>query len=80
MISKKGDFDQVLSVEIEGHQFADDDLRRSIRVQIDGKANTASERLAEGETISASAQVSDKKLAIQVQPRMEFYMSERDLT
>jgi len=80
LITKKGDFDQVLSVEIKGHQFVDDDLRRGIRVQIDGKANAASERLAEGKPISASAQVSNTKLAIEVQPRVEIYMSERDLT
>jgi hypothetical protein len=79
LITKKGDFDQVLSVEIKGHQFADDELRRGIRVQIDGKANAASEKLAEGKTVSASAQVSNKKIAIEVQPRVEVYMSERDL-
>ena len=80
VITKKGDFDQVLSVDITGHQFIDDDLRQSIRVQIDGKANAASERLAEGKMISASAQVSNKKLAFEVQPRGEIYMSQRDLT
>jgi len=80
VITKQGDFDQLLSVDIKGHQFVDDDLQRSIRVHIDGKANAASDRLAEGKTISASAQVSNKKLAFEVQPRVEIYMSERDLT
>ena len=36
--------------------------------------------LAEGKPVSASAQVSNKKLAVEVQPRVEIYMSERDLT
>ena len=44
-----------------------------------GKANTASEKLVEGKTVTGTAQISDKKVAIEVEPRVEFYMSERDL-
>jgi hypothetical protein len=80
LITRKGDFDQVVSAEIKGHQFLDDELRHGIRVQFGGKANTSSERLVEKKAVSGSAQVSDRKLSIEVQPRLEFYMSERDLT
>ena len=80
LITRRGDFDQVVSAEIKGHQFLDDELRRGIRVQFSGKANASSQRLAEGKTVSGSAQVSDKKFAIEVKPGVEFYMSERDLT
>jgi hypothetical protein len=80
LITRKGDFDQVVSAEIKGHQFLDDDLRRGIRVQFSGKANASSQKLAEGKTVSGSAQVADKKFAIEVKPGVEFYMSERDLT
>lgn len=80
LITRRGDFDQVVSAEIKGHQFPDDELRRGIRVQFSGKANESSQRLAEGKTVSGSAQVSDKKFAIDVKPSVEFYMSERDLT
>ena len=80
LITRRGDFDQVVSAEIKGHQFPGDELRRGIRVQFSGKANESSQRLAEGKTVSGSAQVSDKKFAIDVKPGVEFYMSERDLT
>ena len=76
----RGDFDQVVSAAIKGHQFSDDELRKGIRVQFTGKANDRSQRLAKGETVSGSARVSDKKFAIEVKPQVEFYMSERDLT
>jgi hypothetical protein len=80
VITRKGDFDQVVSAEIKGHQFLDDELRRGIRVQFSDKANASAQRLAEGKTASGSARVSDKTFAIEVLPRVEFYMSERDLT
>ena len=80
LITKKGDFDQVVSAEIKGHQFTNDELQRGIRVQFSGQANTAAQKLVKGKVVSGSARVSDKDLAIEVTPRVEFYMSERDLT
>ena len=80
VLTRRGDFDQVVSAEIKGHQFLDDELRRGIRVQFSGKANAFSQRLAEGKTVSGSAQILDKKFAIEVKPHLEFYMSKRDLT
>jgi len=79
LITKKGDFDQVVSANIKGHEFADDELRQGIRVQFSG-ANSFSQRLAEGKTVFGNAQVSGNKLAIEVTPDVEFYMSKRDLT
>ena len=79
LITKRGDFDHVVSADVKGHEFLDDELRRGIRVQFSGKANVSSERLVEGKTASGSAQVSDKKVALEVKPLVEFYMSERDL-
>ena len=78
-ISRKGDFDQVVSAEIKGHHFLDAELRRGIQVQFNGKANTSAQKLAKGQPVSGSARVSNKDIAIEVEPRMEFYMSERDL-
>jgi hypothetical protein len=79
-ISRRGDFDQVVSAAIKGHQFSDDQLRKSVAVQFTGKADTAEQRLAKGTKASGSARVSDKSVAIEVEPLVEFYMSERDLT
>jgi len=78
-ITRRGDFDQVLSVDVKGHQFLDDDLRHGVRVQFSGKANTSAQRLAEGKAVPGSARIGDKTVAIQVTPVVELYMSERDL-
>jgi hypothetical protein len=80
VITRKGDFDQVVSAQIKGHRFLDDELRHGIRVQFSGKANTSSQKLAEGKTVSGTAHIADKKVAIEIEPSVEFYMSERDLT
>jgi hypothetical protein len=80
LITKKGDFDQVVSANVKGRQFLGDELRHGVRVQFGGKANTASEKLVEGKSITGTAQISDKKVAIEVEPQVEFYMSERDLS
>jgi hypothetical protein len=78
-ISRKGDFDQVVSAAIKGHKFSDDELRKGIPVQFTGKADASKQRLAKGATVSGTARVSDKSVAVEVEPQVEFYMSERDL-
>ncbi len=78
-ISRRGDFDQVVSAEIKGHQFLDAELQHGIRIRFGGKANTVAQRLAEGKPVSGSARVSNKDVAVEVKPTREFYMSERDL-
>ena len=80
LITRQGDFDQIVSADVTGHQFVEDDLRHGVRVQFSGKANTAAQRLAEGKSVSGTARVADRQVAIEVKPRVEFYMSERDLT
>ena len=79
-ISRRGDFDQVISAAITGHQFSDDELRKGIPVQFTGKADTSEQRLAKGARIPGTARVSDKSVAVEVEPQVELYMSERDLT
>ena len=78
-ISRKGDFDQVVSAAVKGRQFSDEELRHGIPVQFGGKPNTAAGRLAKGQAVSGSARVSGKDVPIEVQPLAELYMSERDL-
>ncbi len=79
LITRKGDFDQVVSATVNGHHFRDDELRHGVRVQFAGKANKASEKLVEGKRITGSAQISGKKIAFEIEPQVELYMSERDL-
>ena len=79
LLTKKGDFDQVVSAEVSGHQFLDEELRHGVRVQFGGRANDVAQRLVEGNKVSASAQVADKKVPLEIKPIREFYKSERDL-
>ena len=79
-ISPRGDFDQVISAAITGHQFSDDELRKGLPVQFTGKSDTSEQRFAKGARIPGTAGVSDKSVAVEVEPQVELYMSERDLT
>ncbi|MEP7305144.1 MAG: hypothetical protein ABJA98_06470 [Acidobacteriota bacterium] len=79
LITKRGDFDHVLSANVKGHEFPDEELRRGVRIQFGGKANRSSERLVEGKAAPGTAKVLDKKVVVELKPLVEFYMSERDL-
>ncbi|WP_157899465.1 hypothetical protein [Luteitalea pratensis] len=79
LLTRKGDFDQVVSAEIRGRQFTDDELRHGVTVRFTGKANTVASRLVEGKAVSGTANVANAKVAVEVVPTREFYMSERDL-
>jgi hypothetical protein len=79
LITKPGDFDQIVSARVTGHQFQDDELRRGVRVQFTGIPNSATQRLTKGKTVSGSALIFDKKVPITVEPRLEFYLMEREL-
>lgn len=79
LITRKGDFDQVLSVTVKGHAFRDDELRHGVRVRFAGKPNTVSEKLVAGKRVTGTAQISDKRVTIEIEPQAELYMSERDL-
>jgi len=79
VLTKHGDFDQVMSAEIRGHQFLDEELRHGIRVQFPAQRNEFAQRFVKGKAVSGTAQLAEKKFAIDVVPKVEFYMSRRDL-
>ena len=81
-ISKPPDFDQVLSVKLAGRNFTDEELSRSLRVEIPGRANTALKRLKEGQQVSGA--ILDRRAArtptgLRVQVGTEFYFEEGEL-
>ena len=57
MISQPPDFDQVLSVQVGNHHFADEDLRQGVRVVFPGRANTITNKIKEGEQLLGKAQL-----------------------
>ena len=60
-ISQPPDFDQVLSVKVDGHSFTDAELGKGIEVTIPGKPNQASERVKEAQQVTGLVQVTDSR-------------------
>ncbi len=83
LITKPPDFDQVLSVQVSGHEFNDQQLRRGIQIAFPGRANSLSERIREGEQVTAQAHLAGgdgpETVEIQVEARTEFYFEEGEL-
>jgi hypothetical protein len=48
-------------------------------VQFTGKSDTSEQRLAKGARAHGTARGSDRSVAVEVEPQVELYMSERDL-
>jgi len=79
VITTPPDFDQILSVNVTGHAFGDDVLRRGVRVQMPGSVNSPAQRLKPGNTAAATARVSDKDVAFTINPGAELYFMKREL-
>ncbi|MEO7271956.1 MAG: hypothetical protein ABIX28_06530 [Vicinamibacterales bacterium] len=80
LITRQSDFDQIVSADVTGRQFTDDELRHGVRVRFSDRVNVVAQRLKEGKAVSGSARIADRQAVLQVTPRVEFYFSERDLT
>ena len=78
-ISKPPDFDQVLSVKIDGHRFTDAELSKGIEVTIPGKPNQAKERVKEAQQVPGLAQMADKPLKFNLKAEKEIYFEEGEL-
>jgi hypothetical protein len=79
LITRPPDFDQIVSAKVTGHQFTADQLRRGIRVQLGGNARSSAERFQPGKVVSATAEVSGKKMTLNVEAKAELYFMEREL-
>jgi hypothetical protein len=75
-IVKPPDFDQILSVTVDGLKLTDDELGSSIRISIPSKKNSPAGRLKEGE--QAQAQIADGR-KLTVRGVREFYFEEGEL-
>jgi hypothetical protein len=75
------DFDQIISVKIDGHQFTDQELSSGVEVVFADRANTATARLKEKEKSRAQGHVTGAHqfLNLNVEGLIEFYMEEGDL-
>jgi len=85
VITGPPDFDQVLSVRVDGHQFTDDELRRGLLVTFPGRENSAGRRLKEQEEATGQVQIpvqrSDGPRSVEVplEAGTQFYFETDDL-
>ena len=79
-ISQPPDFDQVLSVTVDGHSFTNAELSKGIEVTIPDKGNHASERVKEAQQVTGVTQTADASaLTISLKVDKEIYFEEGEL-
>ena len=79
LISKPPDFDQLVAVEVDGHQFSDEDLAQGVVLSIPNRPDEPDNRLQEGQHASGAARVDGKDVPIEVTVRTELYFETNDL-
>jgi hypothetical protein len=80
LIARPPDFDQLMSVAIEGRDFSDEELRHGVPVTVPDRANRHEKRLKDGEQgVAAIARVNGSGEEIQLQAVSELYLESNDL-
>ena len=84
LITKKPDFDQILSVKVLSHEFTDEELSQGVLVAFPGRANSKSDRIGENEQVSGEIQVigecGSETLEVQIEAVKEFYFEAEELS
>ncbi|MDQ3660550.1 MAG: hypothetical protein M3454_05725 [Actinomycetota bacterium] len=83
-ITRPPDFDQILSVNVSGHRFTEDELSREhsgVLITIPGRSNTLLDRIKPGEKVSGRGHVvgAHQFLDLQVEVLAELYFEEGEL-
>lgn len=79
-INKPPDFDQVLSVKVDGHSFTDAELGKGIEITIQGKPNQASDRVKVAQQVTGVMQTADAQtLKFNLKADKEIYFEEGEL-
>lgn len=83
VITRPPDFDQLLSVTVNGPSLAADDLRRGIRITVPSRTNTPSSRIKTGERVTGLAQPGEahapQPIELELQAGTEWYFEEGEL-
>ena len=85
VITRPPDFDQVLGVQVEDHQFTDDELRQGLLVTFPGRENSVDNKIQEQEQVTGQVQVPAQRpdgphsLAVQLKAGTQFYFETDDL-
>jgi hypothetical protein len=79
-ISQPPDFDQILSVKVDGHSFTDAELGKGVEVTILDKSNHAIERVKETQQVTGLTQTADARtLKFNLKGDKEIYFEEGEL-
>lgn len=80
-LSKAPDFDQIVSVKVDGHAFRRAELLRGVTVTVVGRDNQVAGRLKEGETAVGQGQVTgaSELFDLRVRAKRELYFEEGEL-
>jgi hypothetical protein len=80
-ITEPPDFDQILSVKVDGDRLTDEELDRGVEVVIPDRDNLSPERIKENETVSGRGHVTGAHqfLDLRIQANVEFYFEEGEL-
>jgi hypothetical protein len=85
VITPPRDFDQVLGVQVEDHQFTDDELRQGLLVTFPGRGNSVDNKIQEQEQVTGQIQIPAQRpegphsLAVQLKAGTQFYFETDDL-
>jgi hypothetical protein len=80
-LSKAPDFDQIVSVEVDGRAFTRAELLRGVTVTVAGRDNQVAGRIKEGETAGCQGQVTgaSELFDLRVRAKRELYFEEGEL-
>jgi hypothetical protein len=80
-ITQPPDFDQLIGVDIQGHDFSPDELKRGVLIAIEDRENAPARRLRAGEIAAARGRVAgmDAATPVQVEVLAEHYFEEGEL-
>lgn len=80
-ITRAPDFDQIVAVEVSGHEFTESELSRGVTLTVLGRADSAAKRLKSGEKISAQGHVTGAHqfLDLELTLGTEYYFEQGEL-
>jgi hypothetical protein len=79
LITRPPDFDQLMSVAIEGRPFSDEELRHGIALTLPDRPNGHSDRLTERENVAGVVRANGSDEEIQLTGVAELYVETNDL-
>ncbi len=73
------EFDHLLSVDVQGHDFSDDQLRHGVEVTVTGRPNKPSNKVKERENVAAIARLDGQEVRVEINAKVELYFEIDDL-